>query len=169
MIETNRSADIKHDNKNILHEHAVNQERAGILMGKYDDIINLPHHVSNMHRKMSMEERAAQFSPFAALTGYDDAVLETERLTDTWIPLSEEVSENLNKAIRNLMDPSPIKKSAKLYYFQPDKKKSGGAYLIKEGIIRRIDTVNRIIEFTDKTKIEMKYITKIDIIESSDR
>ena len=132
-------------------------------MGKYDDIINLPHHVSRTHPQMTMEERAAQFSPFAALTGYDDAVTETGRLTDQWMPLSEEETEDMNQKLRFLMDHAGEQPAVSITYFIPDHKKAGGAYQTKQGTIRRIDAVNRIIEFTDREKLDMKYIREIRV------
>lgn len=92
-------------------------------MGKYDDIINLPHHVSRTHPQMTMEERAAQFSPFAALTGYDDAVTETGRLTDQWMPLSEEETEDMNQKLRFLMDHAGEQPAVSITYFIPDQKR----------------------------------------------
>ena len=132
-------------------------------MGKYDDIINLPHHVSRTHPQMTMEERAAQFSPFAALTGYDDAVTETGRLTDQWMPLSEEETEDMNQKLRFLMDHAGEQPAVSITYFIPDQKKAGGANQTKQGTIRRIDAVNRIIEFTDREKLDMKYIREIRV------
>ena len=132
-------------------------------MGKYDDIINLPHHVSRTHPQMTMEERAAQFSPFAALTDYDDAVTETGRLTDQWMPLSEEETEDMNQKLRFLMDHAGEQPAVSVTYFIPDQKKAGGAYQTKQGTIRRIDAVNRIIEFTDREKLDMKYIREIRV------
>lgn len=130
-------------------------------MGRYDDIIDLPHHVSKTHPQMTMEERAAQFSPFAALTGYDDAVAETRRLTEEWVELSDEEAEDLNKKITYLSEHPDDRHEIQAVYFKPDEKKSGGAYITKQGVIRRIDTVNQYIEFSDRIRIEMKHLKKI--------
>ena len=72
--------------------------------GKYQDIINLPHHVSKTHPQMLLYDRAAQFSPFAALTGYEDAIRETARLTDNWVQLSEDKKQELDEKLRQLID-----------------------------------------------------------------
>lgn len=132
-------------------------------MERYDDIIHLPHHVSKTHPQMTMEERTAQFSPFAALTGYDDAVVETRRLTEEWVELSDEEAEDLNKKITYLSEHPDERHEIQAVYFKPDEKKSGGAYITKHSVIRRIDTINQYIEFTDRIRIGMKYLKNIMI------
>lgn len=120
---------------------------------EYDDIVNLPHHVSSTRPQMSMQDRAAQFSPFAALTGYDAAISETARLTDRKIELSEDAQEALDlkmAAIRSQLSSPPF---VTIVYFVPDELKDGGAYLTHTGQIKRIDDVERTIIMVDGTKI----------------
>ena len=95
----------------------------------YDDIINLPHHVSTRHPQMSMYDRAAQFSPFAALTGYDDAIQETGRLTEQKIELDEETLEKLDERFQILQEHLGEQPEVRFTYFKPDERKEGGAYL----------------------------------------
>ena len=125
---------------------------------KYDDIINLPHHVSNKHPQMDILDRAAQFSPFMALTGYEDAVEETARLTDDWIELGEENKAVLNEKLRIIGEHITEKPVVTITYFQPDTKKDGGAYVTITGGIRRVDEYNGVIIMVDKTEISIKDI-----------
>ena len=96
-------------------------------MGNYDDIIDLPHHVSSTRPRMPMIDRAAQFQPFRALTGYEDAVRETARLTDRRIELTEEEKARLDAALQRLMDSISSRPQVSVTWFQPDKRKAGGA------------------------------------------
>ena len=95
----------------------------------YDDIINLPHHVSDKHPQMTMHDRAAQFSPFAALTGHNDAIKETARLTDRRIELSEEVKEELSRKLLYIAENISDKPVVTISYFVEDKLKQGGEYV----------------------------------------
>ena len=97
------------------------------MKDQYDDIINLPHHVSKTRPQMSMVDRAAQFSPFAALTGYDAAIKETGRLTDEKVNLSEEEKEALDRKQQILMEWLGDHPALTITFFVPDEKKSGGA------------------------------------------
>ena len=108
-------------------------------MGKYDDIINLPHHVSSTHPHMPMLDRAAQFQPFRALSGYEDAVHETARLTDEKIELTEDEKAILDMRLQKLADEIISQPKVTLTYFRPDKKKTGGAYLTVTGQLKKID------------------------------
>ena len=108
-------------------------------MGKYDDIINLPHHVSASRHRMSMQERAAQFQPFRALTGYEDAVHETARLTDERVELTEDEKALLDAKLQELADRIDRHPLVTLTYFQPDKRKTGGAYVTTTGQLKKID------------------------------
>lgn len=107
------------------------------MTGKYDDIIYLPHHVSGKRPAMPISDRAAQFSPFAALTGYDEAVMETGRLTDRMHELSEEDTAKLNRQLQFLMTKLREQPTLSVTYFVPDEKKSGGAYIVKKGKLRK--------------------------------
>ena len=108
-------------------------------MGRYDDIIDLPHHVSTTHHRMSMLERAAQFQPFRALTGYEDAVRETARLTDDQVELTEDEKALLDGKLQRLADNLASHPLVTVTYFQPDKKKAGGAYVTATGQLKKID------------------------------
>ena len=108
-------------------------------MGKYDDIINLPHHVSTTRPHMPIIDRAAQFQPFAALSGYGDAVRETARLTDEKIELTEDEKALLDARLQRLADEIGSQPKVTLTYFQPDKKKTGGAYVCVTGQLKKID------------------------------
>ena len=128
----------------------------------YDDIKHFTRPQYDDFPPMPMSDRAAQFSPFAALVGYDAAVDETARLTDIEIELNETQIDELNAKISYLKDHLDERPLIKLTYFVPDSKKSGGAYRIISGNIRRIDEVYRQFIFTDKTVIDMDRISKID-------
>lgn len=128
----------------------------------YDDIINLPHHVSSKRPQMSMLDRAAQFSPFAALTGYDDAIQETGRLTDEKINLSEEEKEALDRKQQILLERLDERPALTVIYFVPDEKKSGGAYVTKSGNLKKIDEVERMVTLTDGTKISLDDVYDIE-------
>ena len=131
--------------------------------GKYDAIIGLPHHVSSKHKHMSMTARAAQFSPFAALSGYEDAVSETARLTDGRIDLDEYEKEEIDRKLREVIESSD-ELSVTLTYFRPDAKKSGGAYLTLTGEISDIDEVARVIIMDSGARIPVTDIVGIDIV-----
>ena len=131
-------------------------------MGKYDDIINLPHKQSAKRPRMSLLDRAAQFAPFAALTGYDDAVKETARLTDERIEMSEENLNVLNMKYQILVDRLDEEHEVSFTYFVPDGAKSGGAYVTKQGIVKKVDNFERLITLCDGTRIPMDDILTID-------
>ena len=128
-------------------------------MSKYDDIINLPHHVSKTRKSMPMENRAAQFAPFAALTGHDNAVNETARLTSSRIELSQEMQWYLSRRlVYALEQQSPVT----VTYFQPDPYKEGGKYVTKSGIIKTVDNIDRAIIFSDKRSIRLDDIYSLE-------
>lgn len=129
---------------------------------KYDSIINLPHHVSTKRPHMSLYDRAAQFSPFAALTGYDDAIKETGRLTDKKIDIGEENLNVLNMKFQILLDRLDEQAEVVFTYFVPDKAKSGGAYVTKQGVVKKVDDYERLITLFDGTKIPMDDVLTID-------
>lgn len=108
-------------------------------MGKYDDIINLPHHESTKHPKMPALDRAAQFQPFAALSGHDAAVRETARLTEDRMELDENQKEELDVHLQLLREQLAQKPQAGITYFVPDAKKDGGAYITITGTILKIE------------------------------
>ena len=135
---------------------------------KYDDIINLPHHVSSRHPQMPMMNRAAQFSPFAALTGYEDAVRETARLTDEKIELDEYEKEELDRKIQWLGSHLDEHIPVSITYFQPDDKKVGGAYEEIVDTIRKINVYEHEILLTKGTKIPIMNILLMDFILDSE-
>ncbi len=128
----------------------------------YADIINLPHHELKTRQRMPIINRAASFSPFAALTGYDDAVKETARLTSERIELDEGAKEILNDKLRIAVDKADQEPEIKVTYFLPDKKKDGGAYITIKAVIKRIDEYERLVVLTDKTAIPIDDIYEIE-------
>lgn len=125
----------------------------------YDDIINLPHHESLKHPKMSLENRCAQFMPFAALTGYGEEIKNEARQTTKKIELDEEAKEILDNKI-NLLE--QINEIAKITYFIKDNKKIGGKYIEKEEYIKKIDKLKKIIIMQDNTIIKINDILNIE-------
>ena len=130
---------------------------------RYDDIINQPHHVSKTRPQMSMHDRAAQFSPFAALTGYDDAVEETARLTDEQYELSEDARNKLDEQLRLIADRIDEQPDVEVTYFVPDPLKEGGKYVTTKGRVRIIDEYAREIVFADGTRIGLDAISGMRI------
>ena len=128
---------------------------------KYADIFNMPHHVSTKRPQMSRIDRAAQFAPFAALTGHDEAIKETARLTDERIELDESTLAILNDKIQIILDNLDIEPEVTVSYFKPDNKKSGGAYIDHTGVVKKIDDFEKIVIFTDKVIIPIEDIIDI--------
>ena len=128
---------------------------------KYDDIINLPHHVSKKHPQMSLHDRAAQFSPFAALTGHKAAINEIARLTDEKQILSEDVIAKLNEQLNLIKENIGTNQTVTITYFVPDDKKSGVAYISHTGVVKKIDEYNHTVILTDKTVIPIEQISEI--------
>lgn len=129
---------------------------------QYDDIINLPHYVSPTRPRMSMIDRAAQFSPFAALTGYDAAIKETGRLTDQRIELSEDSRAALDRKQQLLVECLADHPEVSVTYFIPDERKSGGAYVTVTGIVKKVDDYQRLLLLTDGTKIPLDDILDLE-------
>ncbi|MCR4918528.1 MAG: YolD-like family protein [Prevotella sp.] len=130
-------------------------------MGNYDDIIDLPHHVSKRHEPMSMLNRAAQFAPFAALTGYDAAIGEAARLTDNRPHLDDYDNQRLNRQLAELMRQGNPQPDISLVCFVPDRLKAGGSYHTLAGTLKDIDQTNRRLVMTDGTQIELDNIVDI--------
>lgn len=128
----------------------------------YDDIIDLPHHVSATRPQMSMKDRAAQFSPFAALTGYDAAIKETGRLTDEKIEMDEEALNILNMKFQILMNCLDDEPEVTFTYFEPDEHKDGGAYIEVTDKVKKVDEFERLIVMQNGTKIVMDDILNIE-------
>ena len=129
-------------------------------MSKYDDIINLPHHRSKTHPHMALIDRAAQFAPFAALTGYGDAIDETARLTDGRPELSEQQLAELNERLLQIM--AQPNTAVRITYFVPDEKKSGGRYEQTEGVIKKIDEIAKVIVTDGGEKIPLSDIVELN-------
>ena len=119
----------------------------------YSDIINLPHHVSHNHPQMPMEARAAQFAPFAALTGYDAVIHETARQTDKHVELEEYDNERLNRIFSELMDSLEEHPVVTVSYFKPDEHKAGGAYVTVTGQLKKVDTYEQLMVMENGTAI----------------
>ena len=128
----------------------------------YDDIITLPHHVSAIHPHMSAIDRAAQFSPFAAVSGHDAAIKETARLTDERMELDEYTKHALSDRLQIIADQMKEHPEIAITYFQPDAKKCGGAYVATIGTAKKIDEYERVVVMTDGTVIPIDEIISID-------
>lgn len=131
------------------------------MKNNYDDIINFPRWNPMTHPRMSIESRSAQFAPFAALTGYDDAVKETARLTDRKIEIDEGLKQVLNKKLQYILENSDKNPVVEITYFLPDDKKNGGRYVNKTGQIKKIDNIEGYIIFKDKEKIKIDDLINI--------
>ena len=130
---------------------------------KYDDIIHYPHHVSEKHPRMSLYDRAAQFSPFAALTGHEAAIRETARLTQSRVQLDEDSRSVLDEKLHLLRgwagkQGGPV---LSITYFQPDGKKSGGKYITAEGKVKKIKEYEKVIVLEDDREIPMREIIEM--------
>ena len=128
----------------------------------YDDILPLPHHVSEKHPPMSRLDRAAQFSPFAALTGYEAAVEETARLTDRRIELDEGEKEAIDQQLTLVQERLPEPTEVTITYFMPDKKKAGGAYVSVSGTVKKIHDYERTVILREGTSIPIDDILHIN-------
>lgn len=127
----------------------------------YDDILDMPHHISEKHPRMDSLDRAAQFSPFAALTGYDAAIEETARLTEEKVELDEDRLKILDRKLSELMEGDLAKKKVSITYFVPDEKKKGGKYVTVSGNIKKLDKNSRQLILDDDTIIPVGEVTDI--------
>ena len=135
-------------------------------MGEYDDIIGLPHHVSSTRPHMPMLDRAAQFQPFRALTGYEDAVQETARHTDEKVELTEDEKALLDIELQRLSDDIASRPQVTLTCFRPDKKKSGGAYVTTTGRLKKIDDIEGALILASGERIVIEDILDIQVTET---
>jgi len=131
------------------------------MSGKYDDILNLPHPVSAVHPQMPLSGRAAQFSPFAALTGYEEAVQETARLTESRPELAEDRKEALNEILGKLAEQTGNGPEAEITYFIPDERKEGGTFRTVHGKLRKIEEFERCAVMEDGSRIPIDDIIDI--------
>ena len=129
----------------------------------YDDIIRLPHPDSPKHPRMSLYDRAAQFSPFAALTGHSAAIAETGRLTDRRVELDEYEMARVDAELQRLQELLPGGPTASITYFVPDERKNGGSYQTVTGEVKRIDAVTGVIQMTDRREIPIEDVFSIKI------
>lgn len=127
----------------------------------YEDIINLPHHVSTTHPHMPIADRAAQFSAFAALTGYEEVIREAGRLTEERSETAEDARVILDEKLRMLQERIEEQPEAAITYFCPDEKKAGGSYVTVRGRVKRIDVYERMLVMTDGTRIAVGEIVDI--------
>ena len=133
-------------------------------MNNYDDIINLPHHVSKNHPRMSIQNRASQFSPFSALTGYEDAINETRRITEEKRILTNDKIEEINRTLLEIKE-NLNKYNYKITYFKKDNKKEGGTYITLINKIVKINSQEEYLLTENKARIylrDIEEITKID-------
>ena len=131
------------------------------MSSSYKDIIHLPHHQSKVHPRMPVSARAAQFAPFAALTGYEDAVEETARLTEERMELTEEAKAMIDLKLQYLRDHLDEHPAVTVTYFVPDRRKAGGAYVTVHGILRTTDPLAGTITLQDRTVIPIQEITQL--------
>ena len=131
---------------------------------KYDDIINLEHHVSTKHPRMSLENRSAQFAPFSALTGYEEAVAEEARFTESEITIDEEAKIEINEKLNYIMKNLDKNIIVSVTYFEKDKKKQGGSYKTIKGIIKKIDDFKKTIEMQTGEIIKIEDLKNIQYI-----
>lgn len=133
---------------------------------KYDDIIELPHHTPTVRQPMSRISRAAQFAPFAALTGFDDCTDEAARLTSEKPELTEMMENELNEKLHTITERIAERPEVTVTFFIPDELKEGGAITLFSGSVRRIDEVGRKMIFTDRTEIQLDNILNISMGEN---
>ena len=130
---------------------------------RYDDIIELPHHVSKKHTQMPLYDRAAQFAPFAALTGHEDAIRETARLTEDEILLDESSKELLDERLQYLLEHLTERPEVTVTYFMPDERKSGGAYVTVTGVVKKVDEYRGRIVLEDGREIDFADIVELKV------
>ena len=133
-------------------------------MNNYDDIINLPHHESKKYNRMPIINRAAQFAPFAALTGYEEAIEETGRLTTDRKEIDEYLKVEINNKLNILISDENVPKDVEITFFVPNLRKEGGEYVSKKGVVTKVDN-NRKIVIVDNESIDIENIIRIEFCE----
>ena len=131
-------------------------------MSKYEDMWYMSHPVSKKHPQMSLYDRAAQFSPFAALTGHEAAIQEEARLTEAKVELDESEKEQLNETLRELLERYDGHPEVTVTYFQPDTKKEGGTYVTESGKIRKLDIFRRVLLLDGGQSVELDQIIRVE-------
>ena len=132
------------------------------MSGPYDDMIDLPHPISKKHPRMSIRDRAAIFSPFAALSGHGAAIAETARLTDQRMELDEDTKAELDQKQAVLLEHIKEQPEVTVTWFQPDERKEGGAYLTVTGRLKKLDKIRRVLVLTDGTKILLANVVELE-------
>ena len=132
------------------------------MSGKYDDILRLPHPTSAKHPRMPVSERAAMFSPFAALSGHAGAIAETARLTDQRMELDEDTRAELDRRQAALLEHIAEQPEVIVTWFRPDERKDGGAYVTVTGRLKRIDPVERVMTLQDGTSIPLEDVAELE-------
>ncbi len=132
------------------------------MSGKYDDILHLPHPTSKKHPRMPISDRAAQFSPFAALSGHGAAIAETARLTDEKMELDEDTKAELDQKQAVLLEHIAEQPEVTVTWFQPDARKDGGAYVTVTGRLKKIDEVERTLTLLDGTRISLADVVELE-------
>ena len=146
--------------RKVVAENLSGQENEQ-LNHKYTDMLNLPHPVSESHPRMTIQNRAAQFAPFAALTGYEDAVKEASRLTDEKVDLDENSKELLDEKLQFIGEHLKEQPEISITYFEPDEKKEGGAYRTLTDCVKKIDFYTQTVVLQNGTQIQIKDIMEI--------
>ena len=132
------------------------------MSGTYDDIIHLPHPTSKNRPRMSIHDRAAQFSPFAALSGHAAAIAETARLTDRKLELNEDTRAELDRRQAILLEHISERPEVTVTWFRPDERKSGGAYITTTGRLKKIDEIERVLVLTDGARIPLEDVAGLE-------
>ena len=132
------------------------------MSGPYDDIINLPHPTSKRHPRMPIRDRAAIFSPFAALSGHGAAIAETARLTDRRMELDEDTRAELDSKQAVLLEHIDEQPEITVTWFQPDEKKDGGAYLTATGRLKKLRELERLLVLADGTEIPLEDVVALE-------
>jgi uncharacterized Ntn-hydrolase superfamily protein len=159
-----KPANAWHDVRGVTYEELRSAEEE--VMKRYGDIIDEPRPRDKSRKRNSANRRAAQFLPFAALTGFDDEIAEEERLTDERIELSEEQKEQLDRTLQRAE--AMISPEVTAVVFEEDTRKAGGAYVKKHGFLKNVDFVNGILQFTDRTKIPIHAVVNLYLHESAE-
>jgi hypothetical protein len=132
----------------------------------YEDIINLPHHISKKYPRMSLDARSAQFAPYAALTGYDEVLAETARITNARIEIDENLKTIIDSKLQIIKENIKNKPQISVVYFVPDLKKNGGKYVTVNGNVKKIDEYRNVLVLDDNTEIEVKEIIQLEELQS---
>ena len=132
------------------------------MSGPYDDIIHLSHPTSKNRPRMSIHDRAAQFSPFAALSGHAAAIAETARLTDRKLELDEDTKAELDRRQAILLEHISERPEITVTWFRPDEKKAGGAYVTTTGLLKKIDEIERVLVLTDGARIPLEDVAGLE-------